>query len=668
MYDARTAAFNIGATLTGGTSGATATILNVADFGDNTGALYLQRSTVTGAFHDNEALTDNGGTPGAATAKGRLEETWHYNKTSSSGPGAFTEVSYLTSMFDVSLRPVIDLSGNWRPYYDSLWPNSGFGTGGWVPYHPIPEVGGDPTEVGSDINGSNHQLVMGGGLAPELKLMHALAAKWPTGFFLLKFDLSTTGTINDEWNVSTGADWASFASMWSTAVSRMAAQTIGGQTGWTPDLKAVISLIAEGTMQDASFLTNYTVANLQAWISAVRTAIATGTPADLGFVLWTPALGHNATTYPGSRDLMKFVNGQVASLDAKVKTFESAEDFGVLGYSEVGEDANLSHYTTAEYIAMGTKIAAAIDELETPTVTADGLGAVFVALLGQSQIGTGFTHTLLTTIDNEDWLYINAANHPNSYDTRGGPNGNFLTWDDQTETWELYDCQQNGNTVLRGDGTAGDGNYVRNQVGPEAAIFYQLSLKYPGRKICMFKAAFGASALQLISEQADPTGVIGGVWEKSAADNYAILETRMRLAIKRLQAEEDVTPDFNGIYWVQGESDALTTATAAGYFATRAGGPDIPFIVARLHKDQTINATFRDTIRAAQDAVALSRSNVKTVSLDALQFKSAASQGGTTDIHFAGHDMMQIGELMVAGFSSLVSDPTIFSDSYLPPS
>jgi len=64
-YDGQTANFTVGATLTGATSGATATILEDAD-GGATGTLTLK--DVTGTFANNEVLADNGGTPGAAVA------------------------------------------------------------------------------------------------------------------------------------------------------------------------------------------------------------------------------------------------------------------------------------------------------------------------------------------------------------------------------------------------------------------------------------------------------------------------------------------------------------------------------------------------------------------------------------------------------------------------
>jgi hypothetical protein len=66
-YDAETAAFTVGATLTGGTSGHTATIVKVIDNGTS-GTLWLK--SATGVFQDNETITDNNGTPGSADADG----------------------------------------------------------------------------------------------------------------------------------------------------------------------------------------------------------------------------------------------------------------------------------------------------------------------------------------------------------------------------------------------------------------------------------------------------------------------------------------------------------------------------------------------------------------------------------------------------------------------
>lgn len=65
-YDAETAPFTVGQTLTGGTSGATAIITRVVDEGADG---YLVLGAITGGpFQDNEAITDGAG--GSATANG----------------------------------------------------------------------------------------------------------------------------------------------------------------------------------------------------------------------------------------------------------------------------------------------------------------------------------------------------------------------------------------------------------------------------------------------------------------------------------------------------------------------------------------------------------------------------------------------------------------------
>lgn len=58
-YDAKTGAFTQGATVTGGTSGASATIIDVVDNGTD-GILYVQGIT-SGPFQDNETITDGSG-------------------------------------------------------------------------------------------------------------------------------------------------------------------------------------------------------------------------------------------------------------------------------------------------------------------------------------------------------------------------------------------------------------------------------------------------------------------------------------------------------------------------------------------------------------------------------------------------------------------------------
>lgn len=75
-FDAGSAAFNEGATLTGGTSAATATIKRVVRsgglYGSSNATGYLVLTGISGTFQNNEALTDNGTAAGAATSDGTV--------------------------------------------------------------------------------------------------------------------------------------------------------------------------------------------------------------------------------------------------------------------------------------------------------------------------------------------------------------------------------------------------------------------------------------------------------------------------------------------------------------------------------------------------------------------------------------------------------------------
>lgn len=89
-YDAQTANFTVGATLTGGTSGATAVILEDDDDGA-TGTLTVEQ--VHGVFQDNEAITDGSG--GAAVANGApVYEINEANRLGETGFGSTKEGFY----------------------------------------------------------------------------------------------------------------------------------------------------------------------------------------------------------------------------------------------------------------------------------------------------------------------------------------------------------------------------------------------------------------------------------------------------------------------------------------------------------------------------------------------------------------------------------------------
>lgn len=90
-YDGQSANFTVGKTVTGALSGATGVIVSDTD-GGTTGTLVLKN--IEGTFLDNEAISDDNSTPGAAVANGTLSVssfTFHQQVASSTTTGTATE-------------------------------------------------------------------------------------------------------------------------------------------------------------------------------------------------------------------------------------------------------------------------------------------------------------------------------------------------------------------------------------------------------------------------------------------------------------------------------------------------------------------------------------------------------------------------------------------------
>jgi len=75
-YDAGTAVFHAGATLTGATSHATAIIVSTGSIASGS----LQVHTITGTFLNDEPISDNGTVPGAAAVNGVITEARDINE------------------------------------------------------------------------------------------------------------------------------------------------------------------------------------------------------------------------------------------------------------------------------------------------------------------------------------------------------------------------------------------------------------------------------------------------------------------------------------------------------------------------------------------------------------------------------------------------------------
>ena len=101
-YDTGTAAFTAGKTLTGTTSHATAIIISTGPAASGTITLH----TITGTFQDDEAITDNNGTPGAAKVNGVIAEAFDTN-----GELVYTDIDTTISCRFYSQKDAVQESG-----------------------------------------------------------------------------------------------------------------------------------------------------------------------------------------------------------------------------------------------------------------------------------------------------------------------------------------------------------------------------------------------------------------------------------------------------------------------------------------------------------------------------------------------------------------------------
>lgn len=101
-YDTGTAAFTAGKTLTGTTSHATAIIVSTGSTASGTLTLH----TISGTFQDDEAITDNNGTPGAAVVNGVIAEKFDAN-----GELVYSDVDTAISCRFYAQRDAVQQSG-----------------------------------------------------------------------------------------------------------------------------------------------------------------------------------------------------------------------------------------------------------------------------------------------------------------------------------------------------------------------------------------------------------------------------------------------------------------------------------------------------------------------------------------------------------------------------
>ena len=134
----------------------------------------------------------------------------------------------------------------------------------------------------------------------------------------------------------------------------------------------------------------------------------------------------------------------------------------------------------------------------------------------------------------------------------------------------------------------------------------------------------------------------------TAGDCYEGFRTTLKAALETLD-ENEISWRIAGMAWMQGESDATLQAWAEAYEANLTafirrvredvGRPKMPFAMGRI--DCSVHCTYRDTVRAAQDAVASTLDRVSVVETEDLpQILDS--------LHYDGSGMRTLGERLAA--------------------
>lgn len=101
-YDAQTAEFTAGETITGGTSGATATIQRVIDGSSNTGRLYIE--SVTGTFVNNETITSAAGSATTHNLIKTVQDNYRFSLATNMSNARSGTIISLTGTSAVTLK------------------------------------------------------------------------------------------------------------------------------------------------------------------------------------------------------------------------------------------------------------------------------------------------------------------------------------------------------------------------------------------------------------------------------------------------------------------------------------------------------------------------------------------------------------------------------------
>lgn len=146
-------------------------------------------------------------------------------------------------------------------------------------------------------------------------------------------------------------------------------------------------------------------------------------------------------------------------------------------------------------------------------------------------------------------------------------------------------------------------------------------------------------------------------WRAGSGVLYLELISLVQTALSDL-VSMGYTPTLSGVFWMQGESDALTAGTALQYdvnltdfiaeVRTDLAEPDLPFILGRISISLSLTGSFPGlfAVRMAQQAVAFSDPWTRQFSTDELSMDS-------DNIHFDSQGQLGLGQLAAEAFAAL---------------
>jgi hypothetical protein len=451
--------------------------------------------------------------------------------------------------------------GTFQPYWDGT---ASSGAGAFVQFHPVPTgnpPGSELTNILPLAYGDNwyEGSANTGAVTPCALLMHALWARYPSGFKMLKFAQAQGFGGANGWGVNTPGSALAAAI---AELTLMAAALTGGDT---LDVKAII---IDCSSTDLANVNVTYVDDAQNFIDIARSAVdgvaavtcATTTPIVI--------VNHHADMLPigttaSAIRLMRRLNASLVQDNDDVHLFDMGwatdwQSFGVttlppggpppfaLGVNLPGvENPNKLYYSPETYLQAGARLGSFLmGVLAGAPPIPQGYAMPVVVMIGDSQfVGTIDTTNILTT---EQASLLGPL---------GGTDRDYqYVWNNNGGVVQAYDVMANSNTF---------GTVTTTYFGPDATFLKAMGAEFPNG-VALFKYARNGVSLTL-----EANGTANAV-EKDAATIWNDIRAAWMLFKAKVLETYGVSPDCVGIVTDLGSNDE-GTASAYNAFATKAG-------------------------------------------------------------------------------------------------